>query len=348
MTKLLEIKERVLRFMGEYEVYMKYIYKFILALVLFTLINDSIGFMESISTFPIALLLSLVCCLLPQSITLLVAAALVVLNLYVLSVEVALTAVLIFLLVFFLYFRFSPKDGTLFILTPICFALHIPYVLPIGTGLLRKIYSVAAVCCGTIVYYFIDGVYENVTALQATSAGTDMEAVKMTITAGQLLANKEMYLMVGVFAFSAIAVHVIHKLVIDHAWKVAIISGALLQISTLFVGYLIFDITDKTVGMIIGNIVAIALGLLIEFLFMDLDYSRTERVQFEDDDYYYFVKAVPKKMVSSTEKEVIQFSGFSSMEKFKNRRKKAETPISRQQIVEELDIDEEFLEDADK
>ena len=347
MTKLLEIKERVFRFVGEYEVYMKYLYKFILALAMFALINDKIGFMESISTFPIALLLALVCCLLPQSMTLLVAAVLVVANLYVLSMEVALTAVLIFALVFFLYFRFAPKDGTLFVLTPICFALHIPYVLPIGTGLLRKAYSVAAVCCGTIVYYFLDGVYQNVTALQATSTGTDMETVKMTITAGQLLSNSEMYLMVGVFAASAIVVHVIHKLVIDHAWKVAIISGALLQISMLFAGYLLFDITDKTIGMILGNIVAIGVGLLLEFLFMDLDYSRTERVQFEDDDYYYFVKAVPKKMVSSTEKEVIQFSGFTSMERFRDRKKKTQPPVSRQQIVEELDIDDDFLDETD-
>ena len=35
-----------------------------------------------------------------------------------------------------------------------------------------------------------------------------------------------------------------------------------------------------------------------QFLFMNLDYARTERVQFEDDDYYYYVKAVPKKTVA--------------------------------------------------
>lgn len=33
---------------------------------------------------------------------------------------------------------------------------------------------------------------------------------------------------------------------------------------------------------------------LIEFLCFNLDYSRTEKVQFEDDEYYYYVKAVPK------------------------------------------------------
>ena len=344
MTKLLEIKEQIFRIWGEYEAYIKYVYKFVIALVLFVFINGTVGFMERISTFPVALILALVCCFLPQSITLIVAAALVVANLYVLSMEVAFTAVLIFILIFFLYFRFSPKDGVLFALTPICFALHIPYVLPIGTGLLRKVYSVAAVCCGTIVFFFLDGIYENVTALQATAAGAgDVETAKMTITAGQLLANKEMYLTVAVFAISAVVVNVVHKMAIDHAWKIAIVSGALVQISGLFVGYLFCDISGKTIGMILGNIVAIVLGFVLEFLFKDLDYSRTERIQFEDDDYYYFVKAIPKKMVASTEKEVIQFSGFTSVDRFRTKKKKAEPKVSRQQIVEELDIDDDFL-----
>ena len=59
-----------------------------------------------------------------------------------------------------------------------------------------------------------------------------------------------------------------------------------------------------------------------------------------NDDYYYFVKAVPKKMVASSDKEIIQFSGFSTLERLKDRRRKDENPVSRQQIAEELDIEE--------
>ena len=109
MTKVLEIKERIVRFCGEYEIYLKFVYKFVLALALFCLINGSIGFMESISTFSIALLLALVCCLLPQSMTLLVAAGLVVANLYVLSMEVAITAVMLIILVTMKYRILSAK-----------------------------------------------------------------------------------------------------------------------------------------------------------------------------------------------------------------------------------------------
>ena len=80
-------------------------------------------------------------------------------------------------------------------------------------------------------------------------------------------------------------------------------------------------------------------------MFMNLDYARTERVQFEDDEYYYYVKAVPKKMVASEEKTVKHFGNTGSMgkriEKTKNTEK--DDYISNKIIAEELDIDEDIL-----
>jgi hypothetical protein len=344
MTKIIEIKDKVFKFCGEYDSYLKYLYKFLAAFVLFSVINGSIGFMEKIATMPVALLLALICCLLPQSVTIIFAALLTLLNLYALSLEVALVAFIIFALLFLLYFRFAPQEGMLFVLTPIFFRLGIPYVLPIGTGLLRKPYSVTAVVCGTVAFYFIDGIYQNITTLGDAVAGGDGSATdKITVTISQLIGNKEMFLAVGIFTLSAIMVSIIRKLSVDNAWKIAIISGVLVQISGFVAGYLLFDMTEKTLMMIIGNVIATVLGLLIEFLFMDLDYERTERVQFEDDDYYYFVKAVPKKMVTSTEKTVKHF-GPSFMEKRAERKKEELTADSKKLIAEELDIDEDLLD----
>ena len=38
--------------------------------------------------------------------------------------------------------------------------------------------------------------------------------------------------------------------------------------------------------------------------FFSVDYSRSENLQFEDDEYYYYVKAVPKLSVTRSEKTV--------------------------------------------
>ena len=49
MTKLLEIKDQLIRFYRKYETYLYPIVKFAVALALFTVINTNIGFMEKIS-----------------------------------------------------------------------------------------------------------------------------------------------------------------------------------------------------------------------------------------------------------------------------------------------------------
>ena len=35
-----------------------------------------------------------------------------------------------------------------------------------------------------------------------------------------------------------------------------------------------------------------------------VDYSRTEHLQFEDDEYYYYIKAVPKVSLAAEEKTI--------------------------------------------
>ncbi len=45
-------------------------------------------------------------------------------------------------------------------------------------------------------------------------------------------------------------------------------------------------------------------GLVLELFLFSVDYSRSERLQFEDDEYYYYVKAIPKVAMTTPEKTV--------------------------------------------
>ena len=56
--------------------------------------------------------------------------------------------------------------------------------------------------------------------------------------------------------------------------------------------------------MIFSGILGVVIGLFLEVIFFSVDYSRTENVQFEDDEYYYYVKAVPKINVVAPEMNV--------------------------------------------
>ena len=349
MTNLLEIKDRLIRFYSKYETYLFPVVKFIVAIVLFTVINMNIGFMEKISRFPIALILALVCAILPVNATLWLAAFVVLADMYALSMEVAVTTLVLFAALFFLYFRFAPKDGFAAVLTPVCFKLNIPYVMPIGCSLLRDAYSVVAIICGTVIYYFLDGIHQNSGTLKNVVADGETAATtsKFDISVGQLLSNKEMYLVIAIFTITAIVVYLVRRLEVEHAWTLAIISGVLIEVVGLFAGYLVLNVSGKTLGLLIGNILSLLISFVIQFLFMNLDYARTERVQFEDDDYYYYVKAVPKKMVAVKEVTVKHFGNTASMGKRIDRSKRTLTPeeeeTSRKVIAKELDIDEDLL-----
>lgn len=349
MTNLLEIKDRLIRFYSKYETYLFPVVKFIVAIVLFTVINMNIGFMEKISRFPIALILALVCAILPVNATIWLAAFVVLADMYALSMEVAVTTLVLFAALFFLYFRFAPKDGFAAVFTPVCFKLNIPYVMPIGCSLLRDAYSVVAIICGTVIYYFLDGIHQNSGTLKNVVAdgGTAAATSKFDISVGQLLSNKEMYLVIAIFTITAIVVYLVRRLEVEHAWTLAIISGVLIEVVGLFAGYLVLNVSGKTLGLLIGNILSLLISFVIQFLFMNLDYARTERVQFEDDDYYYYVKAVPKKMVAVKEVTVKHFGNTASMGKRIDRSKRTLTPeeeeTSRKVIAKELDIDEDLL-----
>ena len=81
-------------------------------------------------------------------------------------------------------------------------------------------------------------------------------------------------------------------------------AGAVSLIVVTLIGDIVSDTQISIAGVILGTLVSALLMLVLEFFAFNLDYSRTEKVQFEDDDYYYYVKAVPKVTVSTPERKV--------------------------------------------
>ena len=71
---------------------------------------------------------------------------------------------------------------------------------------------------------------------------------------------------------------------------------------------LILDRSDEIISMILGTIASAAIVYAIHFFRFTLDYSGVEYAQFEDDVYYYYVKAVPKITVTAPQKNVKHFN----------------------------------------
>lgn len=302
MTELLLAKETLKTFVGRYEVYLKPLGKFLLALIALLMINSSTGYMERLNSVSIVLIVALMCSFLPINFTMICSAGFIIAHLYALSMECALVALILFMILALVYFRFSPRDAIIVLLLPMCFYIKIPYLIPVCAGLLATPVAAVAVACGVVVYHMVSYVSGNVSGLSALEA-EDM-AGRFRYVVDGFLKNKTMAVVIAAFALTVIVVYLIRRLSIEHSWTIAIIVGTITQMVVLLSGALVMDADVSMAGIIAGSIVSAGIARIVEFMMFQMDYSRTENVQFEDDEYYYYVKAVPKVILSKPEKTV--------------------------------------------
>jgi hypothetical protein len=106
--------------------------------------------------------------------------------------------------------------------------------------------------------------------------------------------RKSCLIFVIAFTVAIIITYIIKRLSVDNAWTYAIAVGTVSEFIILIVGSLALNAKINIVFMIIGIIIGAVAAYICKVVFFSVDYKRTEFVQYEDDEYYYYVKAVPK------------------------------------------------------
>lgn len=309
MTVLLEMKQRLKVFYSKYDVYLISVIKFLLAFFVFSLINGQIGFMEKIKSPAIALLLALLCSFLPVNLIAVFGAVLICAHAFALSLEVFAMAAGLLFIMYALYFRVAPGYGYALVLTPVAFLLKIPYAVPLTMGLLGGPVCAVPVACGTVIYYLMYYMKNNETML-ASSESNEMVS-RLTYLVENVLNNKTVILTVLVFAVVLMVVYVIHRMGVDYAWYLAIGAGAVVNVVLFLLGALVMQVKVPILTLVLGTLGSIVIAMIVEFFVFSVDYSRTEYTQFEDDEYYYYVKAVPKMSIAIPEKKVKKISSRS-------------------------------------
>ncbi|MBR6149667.1 MAG: hypothetical protein IKQ25_00150 [Lachnospiraceae bacterium] len=326
MTLILEYRDKIQKFYRMNAVVILPVLKFMLAFFALNGVNTMMGYMPRLDTVTVVLVASLACSFLPAGCLTLLCALFSLGHMYALSLEMLLMGACIYLLIFLLLLRFAPSDSYVVILTPLFFALKIPYVIPIAVGLLGSPLSAVSVACGVIIYYVLTTLTGSAPAIAAMDEKEYVEKIKFLLDA--LLGNKAMLVIAGAFAVTVIVVWLIHRMSVEHAWTIAMVAGAMVNLVILLVGDLKFDIHLSLGSAIFGSLLAILVAKGIEFFRFCVDYGRTEWVQFEDDDYYYYVKAVPKMSVAEPTKTVKKINQAKASSQSSERVREASRPRS--------------------
>ncbi len=297
MTALLELRENLKKIYSRNEAFILPVIKFLLSFIVLSIINSRLGYMTKLDNMAIVLIVSLMCSFLPTGFMVFFAMVFSLLHMYALSLETAAVGLVVFLLLYLLFLRFAAKEALVIVLTPILCMLKLPYVMPVAMGLIGTPASGVSVGCGVVVYYLIQAVINNATTIN--SMGAEEATAKLRLLIDGMLGNKAMLVTIAAFAITVIAVYLIRRMSIDHSWTIAMIAGVMIEVLILLVGDLMYDTNLSIVSALLGAVVTILVCKVIEFFRFCLDYSRTEKVQFEDDEYYYYVKAVPKMTVAA-------------------------------------------------
>ena len=302
MKALLEMKQRLKIFYSQYDIYLIPAVKFAFAFSAFLLINKQVGFMEKFAGPEVSLLLALLCSFLPVNMIAVFGAILICVHAFALSLEVfAMTVGLLFIM-YGIYFRIAPGYGYVLILTPAAFFLNIPYALPLTLGLTGGPVCAVPMAFGIIVYNLMYYMKNNTTML--SSSDTEQMISRLTYLVENVLNNKNVILTILVFALTLMIVYAVRRMHVASAWYFAIGTGAVANVVLFLLGALVMEVDVPIGPLMLETLAAVGIALVVEFLAFNVDYSRTEYTQFEDDEYYYYVKAVPKMSIAVPEKKV--------------------------------------------
>ena len=303
MMELLVFKEKIKNFYAEHERFLNPVLKFLAVFLALVLIKYNVGYMSILHMWPVMAGLSVFFALLPWGAIVLGLAAVITADVFSLSTELAIVVLATMLIMFLLFFRFTPREGAFLIIIPLAFFLKIPYVIPIAAGLIGTPLSIVSVAFGTVIYFMLDVIHKNALAISNIS-GESTSSASINSIINMIGNNKEMSLTIVAFTITLVVVYLIKRASINNSWVVAILTGGAVDFTIILVGNLILNTEISIIWLIVSTVISLILAYILQFFVFSVDYSRTETTQFEDDEYYYYVKAVPKINVTAPEMNV--------------------------------------------
>ncbi len=319
IEQILLTRELIIRFYKRLETPILFIIRFIVGMMVFNAINslglyrpEFASLLKAFSTFPATVFFGLLFAVMPLSIAYGLMAVMIALQISA-STEIALLVFMFLLCLVFFYIRLSAKESVLVLATIYAFYFNIPYLIPLVAGLYFGLTAVIPVSIGIFVWNAIPFIKD----LLSTTKTAGLNLMDMPATFGAVLStittyfsnNTQWMFVAFIFGMVIVVVHVVSLLSIDYSKELALGIGALLTIISFIIAVLVAGIETDIIGVVLFTIISAALAFLVRFFDAVLDYRRAERVEFEDEENYYFVKVIPKMAVRRKKRVVRRIDG---------------------------------------
>ncbi len=291
MSGLAEFGKRMKIFYARWSVYLDMLFKLALALASFIWIRAMSGYSPLFSNVFLLLVLAILCMVLPLTAVPVFDGILIVGQAFSVGLDAGAVAIALYLVLLILFLRFVPDDAWEAAAMPVLTWIGLPVFLPVWCGLKRKPYALLAVDSGIVLYGFVRALHANAGKLR--ELGSSAYASRLKLIIGGTFSDR---MVVLIFAATAVIIMVysVRNLPADNAFLISVPVGGAVYLAFILLGNAVLHTGMDPVTGLIGAVAACLLAGLLEAMDTPLDYRKSERLQFEDDEYYYYVKAVPK------------------------------------------------------
>lgn len=296
MNSIFAFREALGRFYGKHDTILRLLLKYFIAFGSFQAINVYLNQAVPVNHLLVSAVLAAFCMFLPSNSMILMAAAVSLIHFYAISLEAALAGGAMMIIAMLFYFSIAPESAISAVLTALAMAGGIPGTIAMCLGLYNGPLSAVGVVYGVFFSRLLYITKDTGGNLQAASADAAEAMVqKMTELMRAVTADREMLVLMAALVLTLWIVYLVRKAEIKYAWIVASLAGLLVYLAVRIGAGFLIGISFEILPLIIDCIIGIAAAILAQIFLFGLDYRKTERIQFEDDEFYYYVKAVPKR-----------------------------------------------------
>ena len=307
MSILLELKSKCKDFYEKNYKIVRPLLRFVLAFVCYLLIFNCLRIGDEPVVLLIPFVLAAISTFLPDISIVYISAALAAGKVFEISSVLGIAMAVIFIVIFLMVGRYDSSQLFIILAIPLCSLLHVSYVVPIVSAIFAGPTVLPAILLGVVVRYIYMGIMAAMSApsLSVESYGS-MEMFQFVVNS--LIKNREMILCMIAFVISYGVTYLIRKQKANHATQLAILMGSFAMIVTVLFGNIIMKGTVDIPQFAVGMLISVVVAYIIQFFRMTLDYTGVINLQFEDDEYYYYVKAVPKLKVTIKDKTITRIN----------------------------------------
>ena len=308
MIQLLLIRDSIKSVFKKYNAAIIPVLRFIAAFVTFALINGDLGYNEKFTGISVLVLLSAISAFFPMGVTVFLSGILMIFHIYSASMFLSLIFIVIIAILYFLLMRLAPGYSSLIIAIPVLTFFHMEALVPIAVGLVGSPIAIFAMIPGIVVSVLFNIIKEAV-KMSAGSMQIEDNLQIYVFVIKSLLENKLMLLMIAAAIAVFLATYICRRLAVSHSYILGIIAGIIVNLIVMIVGGLVFEVNVSVLWIFLGSIISGALAFAVQFFKYLLDYSSVEHLQFDDDDYFYYVTALPKLSVTSPDLNILKING---------------------------------------